>query len=669
MPRGIPNAKRDEVAMRFTLFNIPPQMNQKQGGSSYLKSEEQTLWGRNKVQRKPDPPTEGRRGSNVIVIHPGSRFLRIGRASDVFPVAIPNVIARKSKVAVPPPVHVSSVMKNTPPKEKEIIDVTENGDKMEVDQSVEGFWDPTDPKTSPIASSLRDRMLFYKLHIVPKASEICTNFNEQVQPEIIADHNDPYRVDWIEGNPKEDVLKMADPHKIGYTVRWPFHGGRFNFADYGNLGQQALLNDIETIWRMMLRDMLKIKPETFKDYSVILIIPDLFERSYVRELSQILMVQMGFKQLCVQQESISATYGAGISNACVIDAGATKTSIAIVDEGLVIPDTRITLNMGGNDITDFLLALLQRIDFPYKEADLSRLYDWKLMEELKSKICTLQEMDVAMNGYDFTVRSPGRSTERYTFRAYNEVILAPMCLFEPRVIEFPSKAIYTNSLWDRDVGEEIVEQANDQITNAMIISTQHLLPKAGPPAPAPPPPVTFPIIEPQIGDDYGRPLFSVAPQTATANGAGPQLESVDQAAVSSSQSGSTSFPGGFGIDVAFEAGKLPLDVAIFNSARAAGGDEKIRKYLQAVLVVGGTALIPGMAHALESRLQAIATPLVPNMEKVQIIPPPRDVDPRVLCWKGGAVLGKMEAVIDLWVSRADWDALGMRALKERSFFL
>ena len=55
------------------------------------------------------------------------------------------------------------------------------------------------------------------------------------------------------------------------------------------------------------------------------------------------------------------------------------------------------------------------------------------------------------------------------------------------------------------------------------------------------------------------------------------------------------------IDVGFEASKLPLDVAIFNSSRAAGGDDKIRKYLQAVLVIGGTALLPGMAHALESR--------------------------------------------------------------------
>ena len=63
-----------------------------------------------------------------------------------------------------------------------------------------------------------------------------------------------------------------------------------------------------------------------------------------------------------------------------------------------------------------------------------------------------------------------------------------------------------------------------------------------------------------------------------------------------------SYPGGYAIDVCFEASKLPLDVAIFNSARAGGGDEKIRKYLQAVLVIGGSALIPGMAHALESRL-------------------------------------------------------------------
>lgn len=54
------------------------------------------------------------------------------------------------------------------------------------------------------------------------------------------------------------------------------------------------------------------------------------------------------------------------------------------------------------------------------------------------------------------------------------------------------------------------------------------------------------------------------------------------------------------------------------------------------------------------RLQAIATPLVQDMEKVQIIPPPKEVEPTVLAWKGAAVLGKMDGVSELWVTAADW---------------
>ena len=42
------------------------------------------------------------------------------------------------------------------------------------------------------------------------------------------------------------------------------------------------------------------------------------------------------------------------------------------------------------------------------------------------------------------------------------------------------------------------------------------------------------------------------------------------------------------------------------------------------------------------------------MEKVQIIPPPKEVDPRVLAWKGAAVLGKMDSISELWVTPSDW---------------
>lgn len=40
-------------------------------------------------------------GKKVIVIHPGSRFLRIGRASDAYPIITPHCIARRIRASPP----------------------------------------------------------------------------------------------------------------------------------------------------------------------------------------------------------------------------------------------------------------------------------------------------------------------------------------------------------------------------------------------------------------------------------------------------------------------------------------------------------------------------------------------------------------------------------------
>lgn len=111
--------------------------------------------------------------------------------------------------------------------------------------------------------------------------------------------------------------------------------------------------------------------------------------------------------------------------------------------------------------------------------------------------------------------------------------------------------------------------------------------------PTPPPTIT----EPTDGDAVTVTEVEREDKTPHAN---PLAQSAPQVPPQPGSSASN-FPGGLPIDVCLEASKLPLDVAIFNSARACGGDDKIRKYLQAVLVIGGGAQLPGMAHALESR--------------------------------------------------------------------
>jgi actin-related protein 8 len=52
----------------------------------------------------------------------------------------------------------------------------------------------------------------------------------------------------------------------------------------------------------------------------------------------------------------------------------------------------MSLNTGGDDITEFLYVLLERISFPYRDINLARWHDWSVLEDLKSRLCTLAEV-------------------------------------------------------------------------------------------------------------------------------------------------------------------------------------------------------------------------------------------------------------------------------------
>lgn len=121
---------------------------------------------------------------------------------------------------------------------------------------------------------------------------------------------------------------------MGYVLRWPLYGGHFNARDYPS--HQVVLSDIEVVLRQSLSESLSIDPKSYnvrdficrsfplgieryyllgltrdtllcilKDYSAVLVIPDLYERTYVKDLIDILLLKMGFKQICVQQASPS----------------------------------------------------------------------------------------------------------------------------------------------------------------------------------------------------------------------------------------------------------------------------------------------------------------------------------------------------------------------------
>ena len=47
-------------------------------------------------------------------------------------------------------------------------------------------------------------------------------------------------------------------------------------------------------------------------------------------------------------------------------------------------------------MTEMLHMLFSTIDFPYRSIDLGRSYDWNLMQELKERSCTLDEVNASI---------------------------------------------------------------------------------------------------------------------------------------------------------------------------------------------------------------------------------------------------------------------------------
>ena len=89
-----------------------------------------------------------------------------------------------------------------------------------------------------------------------------------------------------------------------------------------------------------------------------LLIPDLYDKAYVETWCQLLLKFIGFGKVGIIQESIATTFGATMSTACVVDVGAQTTKISCVDEGMIISDSRVLLNYGGDNITETFVKLL-----------------------------------------------------------------------------------------------------------------------------------------------------------------------------------------------------------------------------------------------------------------------------------------------------------------------
>ena len=629
-------------------------------------------------------------GSKVIVIHPGSQNLRIGLASDALPKTIPMVVARKSS---------ENEWETLEPKPKRRK--LDNGEEPEDPKQT--FNEDFQAQFATMTVDLKNRMRRKARRIVPNCREVAISHNRKYAPNVMPELNDTSRVEWTEVNPPSATtspghfvghaaLRIPDDSNPRYKLSWPLSYVYFNEEDYTS--KDAIVRDISAILEDAIENQLNIPRKRDRaQYGCVYVIPDIYERTYVSTILDLLLRELGFGRVCFIQESMAGSFGAGYATCVIVDVGAQKTSICCVEEGMCVESSRINLRYGGFDVTETFIRMMLTDSFPYSDINLRRRYDFLLADELKQKFCTLSVMDFMQQQFEFYLRVAGQDTRQYYFRAYDEVILAPMVRFRSERINqrssfadteqgyyFPS--IFDNSeklkrrrsvvkrsydLYDGSPNDHIsAAQAQilamapqpEGMTNGKPPSVENMtnglangkLPKsaasrlAASNAGKDTPQQTTPALEDGegVGDRAGTPQPGDKDNAAMQND--PVMDMIHSADIR---------------DRTLAVMPLGQAIALSIEQGSKGDDRKTRDFVGGIIPIGGGAQTPMFRQFLEEELGETQTKF---RKDIMVAPPPREIDAQVLAWKGASVFGKLTGTNDSWIGTMEYDRLGSRLL-------
>lgn len=644
-------------------------------------------------------PSAGLDPSRVIVIHPGSQNLRIGFASDALPKTIPMTLATKF------PQTETDMYEALPRRQFEA---------KSVEQQYNEDWAK---KYKDMSHDLKVEMRANKRKVLPNSKELVQTFNRRTEPEIIQKHNDPLEIEWTDIDTLDDpeslascfignqALRVPDDSTPKFKLWWPVQNGSWN--EDGYTSQEHLYDDFETLLDKALRQELGLKTNSeWQQYSCVFVIPDLYDKRYVEQVLRSCMTWFEFNRICFVQESMAATFGAGYTQACVVDMGAQKTSVTCVEDGLCIEDSRINLKFGGYDVTETFMKMMLYDNFPYQDMNLRRRYDFLLAEELKIKHCTMSQADISVQLYQFHVRAPNQPTRKYQFKTYDEVILAPMGVYDPEIFDNSVKLKGRRKLVERSYNAYDVDIPDDPNSAAQLailalvkpeITTNangfsQSQPEVSTPSKEKSQPFNF-LNKPDIanGTPMGSHAGSPAPEGAGTpapppfvfggrdkeglNGGSPAPNGTRATGTPVPGQNSLQPPAGMFVDASARSAKAlanerdevlptaPLDVAILTSIQnaAKGDDKKLRDLLGSIMVVGGGAKIPHFTVVLEEKLKARRPDLY---DRILVSRSARDMDEQVVAWKGASVFAKLPTN-DSWITPFEFERLGARTLHHK----
>lgn len=395
----------------------------------------------------------GEKGSDCVVFQFGSHSVKFGLASQLQPFVLPNCIAHR--IYDHDQMDLAIDIDNNDEKNDLFLSSLVNLEQdvinklIKLEQKDKGKNKLTIPTKAHGAYKIYDNSNCETDHQERKNFEqnpnATANFKKALSMaydtnEDITDNN--YKWTSISNEPSylvgREALSIAERDK--YLLRYPIRYGFFN----NQYSYQAVLDDLKKIADFCLVQVLQIPRKEFTNYNVVIIIPDIFVKQQVKGLINIFLRVFSFKSVFIHLESVMSSFGTALQSSCIIDIGSSKVSVACVDDGMVIEESVIRKNYGGDDITRLLYNMLtlktSKNYFPSHYFDITNPYHFRVFEKLKENECEFPSLQnpspqFAQKNCKIWLHRKNETTKSFNITLSDCLCIPPLGMFYPQIFE------------------------------------------------------------------------------------------------------------------------------------------------------------------------------------------------------------------------------------------
>ncbi|XP_047315504.1 actin-related protein 9 [Impatiens glandulifera] len=561
------------------------------------------------------------RGSDIVVINPGSANIRIGLAQHDSPLNIPHCIARRvSGGNQQPRRNVQDQLLNSQVTTAQHMERERAYDMIAsllkipfLDEEVanSSFPRKMGRVDGHMPQSNKKETAFTWTDVEVKAEsspplENSQNIGKVGEISELDDTTTTKDLGLVERKLREYVcgeealtISPTEP----YTLRRPIRRGHLNISQHYPM--QQVIEDMQTIWDWILTEKLHIPRSERNMFSALIVVPETFDNREIKELVSIVLRDLNFSSAVVHQEGLAAVFGNGLSTACVVNIGAQVTSVICIEDGLALPNTLLTLRYGGEDISRCLLWTQRHHQTwpPIRTDVLTKPVDLLMLNRLKETYCQIREGELeavaVVHSYEDGMPAASHKTR---LTALN---VPPMGLFYPMLL-VPDVFPPPPRTWFND-HEDMLEDAYE-FTRRTDMSDGF-----------------YPVYSGGFSMWDSYPMFQSRPKKEDSIG---------------------------------------LAEAISKSILSTGRIDLQRKLFCSIQLVGGVALTSSLISAVEDRVLH-AIPSTEAIDTVEVLPS-RTI-PNFVSWKGGAILGILDFSRDVWIHREDWIRNGIHVGSGRKY--